>query len=503
MSVFADLAHRLAIEAGTPPQTFQLLPAIQAQNLLLPVADECVKIQPNSTSCGSSRGAYPFAQRFSPGFQHNQSSTWETVGLYQLGLEADLGFGGNGLNGFDTVRLENIKMDHFPVTAYASPKLWIGQLGLSPSPLKFSDSINSPSLLSGLKDGGHIPSLSYGFHVGASYRYTKVPASLILGGYDRSHSSSSALTVPLNSDHNRALTVGLQSIVVTDSLNGTLALLSTEQALFPIDSSVPELWLPRSVCDRFADAFGLQYDEASERYALTDTTRDELRQLSPKLTITIGNSATAGNTTLIQFPYSAFDLQASFPIFENATNYFPIRRADNESQYRLGRAFLQEVYLSVDHERNVFNLSQMNFSSPMPKSDIVTIHPNDEESDQIGASQSRRSLSGGEVAGIVIGCIVILSLLAIVGYRLMKRRNQKNPMPTVEDNQEASAEEKSSPLSAEVMGGELLELPSIHGRSELLGMKDPSPTRHECIYEMPANTLVLESSERAANSSPP
>jgi hypothetical protein len=36
---------------------------------------------------------------------------------------------------------------------------------------------------------------------------------------------------------------------------------------------------------------------------------------------------------------------------------------------------MQEIYLTVDRERDVFNINQAVFNSPMLKTDIVTIEP--------------------------------------------------------------------------------------------------------------------------------
>jgi hypothetical protein len=206
---------------------------------------------------------------------------------------------------------------------------------LLPLPLNFSETIGAGFLLESPKSDAHIPSLAYGYQAGAPYRDVKVPGSLVLGGYDRSRASSS-LTIDINADKSRALTVGLQDMVITNTLNGTLSVIKDEYILAPIDSSIAEIWLPRSVCDRFEIAFGLEFHEVSGRYVLADTTREGLLQLNLTFTFTIGiNAETGGNTTVDQFPYAAFDLQASYPIFVDATNYFPIRRADNESQYNM------------------------------------------------------------------------------------------------------------------------------------------------------------------------
>jgi hypothetical protein len=465
------------VQVGTPSQTFNVLPATQAANVWLPIAEECMRLQNVSASCGSSRGAAPFQQRSSPGFQANMSSTWKAIGLYELGMERVHGTNGNGLNGLDSVGLDNFTTEGLAVTAYASPGFWVGQMGLSRLPVSFSETINSPSLLSALKNEGHIPSLAYGYQAGAAYRKTKVSASLILGGYDLSRSSE-PLTVDINTDMFKALTVGLQDIIVTDSLNGTLSMVDNERILAPIDSSIPEIWLPKSVCDRFESAFGLVYHELSGRYVLTDSARDRLQELDPTLTFTIGtNAVTGGNTTVIQLPYAAFDLQAGYPIFTNATNYFPIRRADNESQYAIGRAFLQEAYLGVDFEAGTFNVSAANWDDLKPE--IVTILGKD--SDTVVAQW--RGLSGGAIAGIVTGCVAAIVVCTLCTWFLvLKPRRKWEQSTALVDNKGAHDALHSTP---QLTGVGFHELPAKHGDSEIWEARMvPELDSHECAHEL-------------------
>ena len=64
--------------------------------------------------------------------------------------------------------------------------------------------------------------------------------------------------------------------------------------------------------------------------------------------ITFSSSNTAGENLDIVLPCAAFDLTASFPVANNTTtNYFPLRRAANDTQYALGRVFLQEAYVTL------------------------------------------------------------------------------------------------------------------------------------------------------------
>ncbi|KAH6851715.1 aspartic peptidase domain-containing protein [Alternaria alternata] len=471
------------VRVGTPPQTFEVLPATQAQNVWLPISDECTRLQGGSDSCGDSRGATPFQQSPSPGFETNMSSSWNAIGLYELGLGRNHGITGNGFHGFDRVGLDNFTIHHLAVIAYASPGFWIGQMGLSPLPLNFSETISSPSLISALKEEGHIPSLTYGYQAGAVYRETKVPASLVLGGYDVSRSSE-PLTIDINTDTSRALTVGLQDIVVTNTLEGTLSMIENERILAPIDSSIPEIWLPKSVCDRFESAFGLEYHDRTGRYVLTDSARDRLRELDPTLTFTIGtNAVTGGNTTIVQIPYAAFDLQAGYPIFANATNYFPIRRADNESQYAIGRAFLQEAYIGVDFESGIFNVSAAKWDNLEPN--IITISKKDRD-----VEAAREGLSGGAIAGIVIGCVtaMLLCILCTWFFVLKPRRRRRQNM-TLDEVDEKVARDAlhTDPGST---GAAVHELPAKHGHNELDEVKIISELgSQELVHELPSECV--------------
>lgn len=280
-----------------------------------------------------------------------------------------------------------------------------------------------------------------------------MPGSLTLGGYDQSRTSKN-LTVPTSGDVDRPLTVGLQKIVVTNSAKGTMTLMDTG-ILAAIDSSVPELWLPRSVCEQFETAFEIQYHQPSGRYALSDATRDRLRQLSPTITLTLGVGASEGSTINIDLPYSAFDLQAGYPIFSSDTNYFPIRRAANASQFVIGRAFLQEAYLSVDWERSYFNVSQAVFATPMPDPHIVTILSNNATFNSTGNGSSQGPvLSGGAIAGIAIGAVVAIIAIALGIFLLIRRRRAANrPEGTsAPPDMSQSTSPVPDPLAPELMG---------------------------------------------------
>lgn len=191
-----------------------------------------------------------------------------------------------------------------------------------------------------------IPSRSFGYTAGAPYQLKKVLGSLTLGGYDASRFTPNNMTFPFSQDDSRSLTVGLQAIEATNTLLGVASLLPVG-ILSLIDSTVPEIWLPVSACTIFEKAFGLQFDPHTNRYLVNESIHSQLTSLNPVLTFRLGNAISGGESIDITLPYQAFDLQATYPIYPNATNYFPLRRAANDSQYTLGRTFLQEAYVTL------------------------------------------------------------------------------------------------------------------------------------------------------------
>lgn len=128
----------------------------------------------NITNCGPKRGVELFESQQSPGFQINKSSTWLEVGVYSMGLGANLGLTGSAHYGYDSVTLgidnNATKVEKSVVAAYVTPDFWVGELGLNPSLIFMNEDNQSPSLLQMLKDNGKIPSLSFGYQAGSPDR---------------------------------------------------------------------------------------------------------------------------------------------------------------------------------------------------------------------------------------------------------------------------------------------------------------------------------------------
>ena len=110
-----------------------------------------------------------------------------------------------------------------------------------------------------------------------------------------------------------------------------------------IDSTLPYIYLPASACQIFEQELGLVWNATENIYVVDENLHQNLISANPEFTFTIGNDEQSQPTVDIVLPYSSFDLAFDSPIFPKSTSYFPIRRATNESQYTLGRAFLQEA----------------------------------------------------------------------------------------------------------------------------------------------------------------
>lgn len=163
-----------------------------------------------------------------------------------------------------------------------------------------------------------------------------------MGGYDQSRFIPNDLVFPFAPDSSRDLLVGVQSIIFKDQNGLTDNLLPSGIMAF-VDSTVPQIWLPIEACQKFENTFGLTYDENLKVYPVNDTLHTALKTQNATISFNLGTSETGGRTIEIVLPYDSFDLQASPPFVQNSTRYFPLQRARNNTQYTLGRIFLQEA----------------------------------------------------------------------------------------------------------------------------------------------------------------
>ncbi|MAD83081.1 MAG: hypothetical protein CL912_08955 [Deltaproteobacteria bacterium] len=237
-----------------------------------------------------------------------------------------------------------------------------------------------------------------------------VLGSLTLGGYDSSRFTPNNLTFDFPTNDDADLTVRLEAISTSSSISLLPSPINTV-----LDSTVSHIWLPTSACTLFENAFGLTWNETAQLYFVSETQHTLLQAQNPSVTFTLRRPDTVASATErinITLPYGAFDLTASWPLVESETRYFPLKRANDSSQYILGRAFFQEAYVVADYERKNFSVSQCKWdSSPQ---NIVTIFPPSDSTDNPETKPS--GLPVGAIAGIAAGGGVLLIVLAVVLY---------------------------------------------------------------------------------------
>jgi hypothetical protein len=126
---------------------------------------------------------------------------------------------------------------------------------------------------------------------------------------------------------------------------------------------------------------------------------------------------------------------------------------------------MQEIYLSVDSEREEFDISQALFKSPMPESDLVTILP------KIGTSDLKpphphtgEMLPISAIIGIVVGIVILALFLMSLGWWFWQRRSGAKDLVTSASGEKLGSDgKKDLELDSEV----ICELYAPHGQSEM------------------------------------
>ncbi|XXH03417.1 hypothetical protein Hte_009819 [Hypoxylon texense] len=416
------------LRVGVPEQDVRVLVSTASPESLVVSLDEgcstAVFGGPVPTDCAVSRGVL---------FNPNKSATWNDLGTFGIndngvGLEANLGYFQPAQFASETLGLglTGPKLDNQTVAVIATTEpFYLGIFGLNNQPVNFTSlgNYSSPSFLTTLKDQKLIPSESWSYTAGARYRLKQVYGQLILSGYDTSRFKENSATFTMADDITRDLVVVLQSISYSGSTSTTL--LSDPINIY-IDSTDPNLWLPDSVCDAFEQAFGLTLDGDSGLYLVNDTHHTQLLNSDAQVTFRLSDVTEGGDAVTVTLPYGAFDLTAEPPLVGNQSYYFPLKRAANETQYTLGRVFLQEAYLTADYERHTFNVSACTWNEGAQENIITILSPDSDSGSTPGSGGgSGSSLGGGAIAGIVIGAIVFFLIVAAIVFLVIRRQRKK------------------------------------------------------------------------------
>lgn len=304
---------------------------------------------------------------------------------------------------------------------------------------------------------------SFGLHMGSTK--FKQSGSLFLGGYDakrlierpaiyHSHGqpnltgiSISSTGAPLNSSYSIDPWASLSKKPGSNLLPSQLSVY--------LSPHVPNLLLPKSVCQAIAAFLPVNYDASTNLY---------LWNTSSSLYTTITKSSTPiyhlsftfddiSNTT-IKVPFSLLDLTLTKPIKDTPTAYFPCESRNDT--LNLGRAFLQATMLMQTYNPDTIVIGQapgpsVNQTNGDPR--ITTLSDaekivipsdapkwadtwipflaasgNSNDTNSTGAptaAPKSTGLSPGGIAGIVFGCIVGVAFVAGIIWLDLKRQGGK------------------------------------------------------------------------------
>ncbi|RFU74103.1 eukaryotic aspartyl protease family [Trichoderma arundinaceum] len=393
--------------------------------------------------CTASRGGIytPFA-----------SKHWSYMGIWQLGLEY-LGYGGNGQYGLDTVNaystitdigfgMSNVLMSTINTTDY-----YIGLLGLGITQGTFGHEVAQSPLTQAVHTFGWIPSYSYGYTAGASYR--NIPVSITLGGYDTARYVPHDIDFTLTPQDNmpRALVRGIEASANNGTArpkkweSGTASLSGWDNSFTAlIDSTTPYLWLPNAVCDQFADAFNLTYNKTFDLYTLTNEQYNKYGS-SDSFTFTFsfssfdnhdnfGSPLNVPGLVNITVPMRAFVSLLQYPFMHRAIKYgdpavpyFALRRSQNDSAIVIGRSFLQEAYLITKYDEAVFSVHQAKFPQrPIGDANLMPINQPNNSPYPGPPKPTSAKLNTGQMVGIAAGAILLCLFCVLSVYCLCHRR---------------------------------------------------------------------------------
>ena len=284
-----------------------------------------------------------------------------------------------------------------------------------------------------------------------------VSGSLVLGGYDSSrvisqpivsNSQTVSLTnIALNVSSGENAYIGDASLPITGLLqaNGS----STSQLDVSLDPGVPYMYLPKSTCDAIAANLPLTYNPDFNLYTwnITNPAYEKIVSSPHYIAFNFSNSATPSGSSTIKVPLAVLNLTLESPLVRSDTFYFPCSPWEgNGANYTLRRAFLQSAFLAQNWNSSTLFLAQApgpDMLSPSLKtistSDTTlspAVNPPNWEStwsstlpslNSNGSTSAKHDkLSGGAIAGIVVGVIVFLALLAGIVLWLLRRRRQTN-----------------------------------------------------------------------------
>ncbi|KAI1763650.1 acid protease [Hypoxylon sp. FL1150] len=458
----------MGLLVGEPAQEIDVTVSTSLSELWVVETGGC---SPNAL-CTSARGGV---------FDTSASQSWSPLGAWQLGLDY-LGLGGNGDYGmetvvvYDSVRRWQTSFNKQVVAGINETGYYTGFFGLGITPGRFNDVVAQSPITALVEQSGVIPSHSYGYTAGAYYGGERgTPLSLTLGGYDSNRFEPHDIDFSLNASSRqpevlvRAITASVSDVdkAPVEWPTPSMPLLSFNESVTALlDSSTPYLWLPQTICDRFAASLNLTWNETFGLYLFSDNDDLNRYRSSPDLSFTFtlssednhdnfGQPLNVAGVVNITISANAFIQNLRYPFMNlieygaPAVPYFPLKRVEDGNRVIIGRSFFQEAYLITNYETSTFSVHTAKFpENPLRNTSIQTIAAYDQSpypGRPLRSDNDGGSLTQSQIIGIAIG-ISFTSIIAIVIFFIVRRIRRKQRAVEDEENTEESFKDKASTL---------------------------------------------------------
>lgn len=376
--------------------------------------------------------------------------------------------------------------------------LQVGELALGPTVNQSFSESEAPSINASLIPGylaaqNIIPSNSFGLHVGIGAEELKLELSLWLGGYDAFRIVGPVSTQSIQDGV--GIVVDLLDIGIGVDHGGSPFSYSSQEGLLSsgnssissagipviMNPSSPYLNLPNSTCAAIAKSLPVTYNAGKALYFWNITNPQYAKIVTSPTFLSFVFRNSSGGSLTIKAPFQLFNLTLQAPLASTPTPYFPCQPPQAPGgSYSLGRAFLQaafigsnwkdqgegegEGYLAQAPGPNTETTPQIqpitnsppvgltsnwadtwtgfwtalpNTTTPALSTSTTPALPTSTSltAPEITSTLKTEVLSGGAIAGVVIGGVCAALIAIGIGILLFRRKRGGKPeavQPTIE-----------------------------------------------------------------------
>ncbi|KAF3009603.1 hypothetical protein E8E13_006811 [Curvularia kusanoi] len=400
--------------SATSAQNHSLWPSLIQNHMSFGAHDYCKKS--NLSKCEESTGGF---------YSSNQSTTFVEYQNFKT-LDADIDNTLEGYFGQDTLRLythyfetdgaSQTLVPNSTIEVATSGDIVPGRLGVGPS----------STLLQDLAGREMIAGKTYSLYIGQGFDRAggKVNGSNVFGGYDSGRFSGIPYQFPMNMESVNPFNIRIKDIVLTQTKSGTNQSLFDTQA-FPNMKSTPQTFEAQITTEQFP--LSLPYQITQNFISAASAQEDNYWGDN---SLKADSSFNASMSIILE---DGLKIIIPPEVLRNASNITPIQSRDesDDSPFRLGSAFLGQVYLMADFDSSVFFLA-----NAVQKNNMVmptTFCPKSIPQAYVRPKQDKwqsQGLIGAVIGGVVggVGCLAALYCLYVSWLRKSDERRLKRDL---------------------------------------------------------------------------